>query len=1037
VTPLFRAPSRGLALAALLCLAAPCAAPIRAQATHGEERLPSLGAAEREEPLALGARPVSALPRLRVHVQAVGQDVPSFLSASPSLSRFSRLPVPRPGGLGSALSGAPFSGEIVWLALPLRNAGAREAWVVLGQGSGFRPSALILAAKDGSHTLLGDTAVAGHRVPTGLTDLSAYRIEAPPGRTATLYLRFKGGAPLGPGLSLWPEEVFLSSARRVRSLIDIILGLSLAACVACALLAWRPSVSLRGVEGRLLVRTFAFSALAALALILGRRGGGQSALLAGEGLVRYLATLVAGGAALALEAARARARGEPVAWRVFLGAGCALAALSPVSPATSFALPLAVGLLAWRAAVFDAYGLMSELRRVREESGRESARLALEADGARDFATATAAALRAPLAGLVGILEDLDAIVSERPGLPPAARSDLAFARAEAMRLDLLVCSILEYSGLGVAPLSLEDLDLAALARSAASLVRLALAGRGVRLSVDPPVLELRSDPGLAHRLLYTALGRAARAEGVRTVGVEARSDERFVALTILDDGTDTSSSDSLDLAVLSRLADRLGGRCEYRRDGSGGRCDITLPRRPEGASTRLLEDEALRVKARRGARDLGAARGDLPDPLASTPEWRGGAALGRVLVAGNEPVALLAMRRRLEAASWTVDVTVSASEALERALDRDAYDAVIIDSVMPDMSGFDFCRRLRRSQGGESLPVVLLTEAGRPDEAEAAFKAGASDYVSRPASGLELAARIKTHVELAASVRRELTQAARMAEFDKYRTLATLSAGVAHEINTPNNAVIRNVPILKEIWSALEPALERLERDEGGFYVRGFGYDDLRRDIPELLNDLYLGAQDIKRIVEGLKDYARSPSTVSSAVAVDVNEAIRYAVRLLKHAIAVGTERFSLDLEEGLPPVRIDRLKLTQVVINIVENAVQALPDGRGAVSVRSLAESGSEGHGRIRIEVSDEGRGIEPELLSAVFDPFFTTKRERGGTGLGLAVASGIVQEAGGSIHLRSEPGRGTTATVSLPAWREEEGGHGGYTRYGPDSR
>jgi signal transduction histidine kinase len=390
----------------------------------------------------------------------------------------------------------------------------------------------------------------------------------------------------------------------------------------------------------------------------------------------------------------------------------------------------------------------------------------------------------------------------------------------------------------------------------------------------------------------------------------------------------------------------------------------------------------------------------------------------GIVLIAGNEPVSLLAMKRRLEASFWNVSVTVSANEALSRVTGGDRCDIVIIESTMPEMSGFDFCESVRANKETEALPIIVLVEAGRPDEVERAFRSGASDYMVSPSSGIELAARVKTHVNLAASVRREFEQAARMADLDKYRTLAMLSAGVAHEINTPNNAMLRNVPMLREIWAALEVVVERMNREEGGFSVRGFGYQDLKEGIPDILNDLYMGAQDIKRIVEGLKDYARAPSESVHFELVDVHDPVRYAVRLLKHSITLSTEHFDLSLDPGLPRVNADRLKLTQVLVNVLENALQALPDRSKAVRLETSLAPGTGDSRTVIIRVVDEGCGMDAETLALVFDPFFTTKRDKGGSGLGLAVASGIVHDIGGAIELKSEPGKGTEAIISIPA-------------------
>mgnify|MGYP004705564231 FL=1 len=171
----------------------------------------------------------------------------------------------------------------------------------------------------------------------------------------------------------------------------------------------------------------------------------------------------------------------------------------------------------------------------------------------------------------------------------------------------------------------------------------------------------------------------------------------------------------------------------------------------------------------------------------------------------------------------------------------------------------------------------------------------------------------------------------------------------------------MRNVPILREIWLELGEALGRLYESEGGFNVRGYDYEDLRRELPAMLDDVYMGAQHIRKIVTDLKDYARGPSLLEASTdQTDVNQAILYACRLLKHTIALGTNRFIQDLAPALPPVRADRLKLTQVIVNILENAFQSLPSAEAAVRVQSYVETvdGGEEAPVVCVLVSDEGQ-------------------------------------------------------------------------------
>src|SRR6185369_10777860 len=133
----------------------------------------------------------------------------------------------------------------------------------------------------------------------------------------------------------------------------------------------------------------------------------------------------------------------------------------------------------------------------------------------------------------------------------------------------------------------------------------------------------------------------------------------------------------------------------------------------------------------------------------------------------------------------------------------------------------------------------------------------------------------------------------------------------------------------------------------------------------------------------------------------------------ILNPLISSSTRRFKLELAEGLPQVRGSARQLEQVVINLIQNALLALPDPDHGVRVGTELDPES---GNVLIRVSDEGSGIAPEISDRVMEPFFTTRLERGGTGLGLAICATIVKEHGGSIEFSSEPGKGTMFTVRL---------------------
>jgi polar amino acid transport system substrate-binding protein len=135
---------------------------------------------------------------------------------------------------------------------------------------------------------------------------------------------------------------------------------------------------------------------------------------------------------------------------------------------------------------------------------------------------------------------------------------------------------------------------------------------------------------------------------------------------------------------------------------------------------------------------------------------------------------------------------------------------------------------------------------------------------------------------------------------------------------------------------------------------------------------------------------------------------------------IVKATDTFVLDLQEDLPRISADRIGLEQVVLNLLHNACHALPDKKRGIRISTRFDRNLN---NLRLEVEDQGTGVAPEELAKLGDPFFTTRGEQGGTGLGLSVSRRILREHGGTMSFTSTLGRGTTATVTLPATTEND--------------
>lgn len=266
-----------------------------------------------------------------------------------------------------------------------------------------------------------------------------------------------------------------------------------------------------------------------------------------------------------------------------------------------------------------------------------------------------------------------------------------------------------------------------------------------------------------------------------------------------------------------------------------------------------------------------------------------------------------------------------------------------------------------------------------------------------------------KRKVEKEAELRRrQLIQA------DKMASLGVLVSGVAHEVNNPNNFVMMNTPILRNVYKDITPILKKYAAENGDFTLAGVPYSEMCSHIPALFDGIQDGSERIRQIVMSLKDYSREDASEITQE-INLNKAVFAALRLLSNQIKRSTGSISVIYGETLPPVKGSLQRLEQVIINLVQNACQALPTRDKGIEVRTFYDKKN---GEVVVRVKDEGIGIAEVHMGKILDPFFTTKRDNGGTGLGLSVCAGIVKEHNGRLEFSSKPEKGTTVCLILPA-------------------
>lgn len=255
------------------------------------------------------------------------------------------------------------------------------------------------------------------------------------------------------------------------------------------------------------------------------------------------------------------------------------------------------------------------------------------------------------------------------------------------------------------------------------------------------------------------------------------------------------------------------------------------------------------------------------------------------------------------------------------------------------------------------------------------------------------------------------------LVQADKIKSLGILVAGMAHEISNPNNFIMLNIPLLSDSWRDALPILERHYRSHGDFRLANLPFSEMRNHIPDLLDAIRDGSRRIKKIISSLKDYARGGGADLSED-VNLNDVLDEALLLMSNPLKKATDRLTIHRDPTLPPLRGSFHQLEQVMINLIQNACQALTDRDQPIEIATRREPSA---GTVGVRIRDGGPGIPPDHLDRIFDPFFTTKRAAGGCGLGLSICAGIVKEHGGAIRFESEPGQGTTVILEFPATPE----------------
>jgi signal transduction histidine kinase len=358
-----------------------------------------------------------------------------------------------------------------------------------------------------------------------------------------------------------------------------------------------------------------------------------------------------------------------------------------------------------------------------------------------------------------------------------------------------------------------------------------------------------------------------------------------------------------------------------------------------------------------------------------------------RILVVDDDAAVRESLRRALQLVGYEVELAADGAEALDRLkLDSVEPDALVLDVSMPRLDGLEVCRRLRR--GGSALPVLMLTARDEVADRVAGLDAGADDYVVKPFGARELLARIESLLQIRRE-RMRTTEALREADRRKDEFLALL----AHELRNPLAPIRNAAQVLKligsenpkEVW-----AREVIERQS--------------QHLTRLVDDLL----DVSRITRGKIRLTREVVTVGAI--------LQRAVESIRPAVDAQRQELVVSLPEEPLRVEGDRVRLVQIVANLLHNAAKHTDEG-GRIALSASREDGD-----VAIRVRDDGIGLREELVEQIFELFRqgddSLDRAQGGLGIGLTVVRRLVELHGGRVAATSGgPGLGSEFVVHLP--------------------
>jgi signal transduction histidine kinase len=316
------------------------------------------------------------------------------------------------------------------------------------------------------------------------------------------------------------------------------------------------------------------------------------------------------------------------------------------------------------------------------------------------------------------------------------------------------------------------------------------------------------------------------------------------------------------------------------------------------------------------------------------------------------------------------------ASNGLEGISKAESFrpDLILLDVMMPQLDGFETCRRLKAKDDTRYIPVIMLTARGELEDKLMGLEVGAEDYIVKPYSLVEISARVRSLLAVRALY-------SRLRESEKMAALGEMVDGIAHELRNP----------LTTVGGMARRLYEAAEKDVHKRYAATIMSSVERMERMMLRIDEY----------KGILASTLRPGDINSVVGKAVQDA----------SALTGDKQININtnLMPDAPPVSIDPTNLKIAIFNIIQNSIEAI-ESKGEITLEtSLLDENT-----LVLKIADDGVGMSEEFVRNIFHPFYTSKMT--GAGLGLTISYRIIQDHNGVVEVESAEGVGTTFTIKL---------------------